>query len=240
MSAPTKEGRVAVKLDLSQRIVSIKRDNLKEIKTNWSNIRNSLIQSGKYSYGSSRKNSLKNQTIKQLKAKLSAKGISTRGITNRRNLENALNAPRVPGINISAARRRLANNNANTRRTSARKAEQRNLFSAPLANLINEAHRGIARFGPAVAPKKVPLLSPPKAGQLKYSAPAVAEVLAAAPPAVAKAVERTLERAERSPVAAKAVVQGIEKAVKKANAFNEGLAMWMQNTANSKTRKNGS
>jgi hypothetical protein len=75
---------------------------------------------------------------------------------------------------------------------------------------------------------------------MKNSAHALAELLAASPPAVAKAVERTLERAERSPVAAKAVVQGIEKAVKKANAFNEGLAMWMQNTANSKTRKNGS
>ena len=161
MTAPTTEGRVAVKLDISKRIVSIKQANLKEIKTNWTNIHDTFTNKGKYSFGSSRKKNLKDKTIKQLKAMLSAKGISTSGMTNRRNLENALNTSRASTANVSALIKRLENTNANTRSAAARKAEQHNLFSTPLANLINEAHRGIAHLGPAASQKKVPLLRPP-------------------------------------------------------------------------------
>lgn len=162
-----KEGRVAVKLDIGKRIVSIKRENVIEMKTNWTNIKNSLgiTRRGKfksiYAFGSSRKNSYKDKTIKQLKAMLSAKGVSTSGMTNRRNLENALTANSDSNRNVSAARRRLENNNANTMRNTMRKEEQSNLFGAPLANLIEEAIPGIARFGSAVEKKSVPLLRKP-------------------------------------------------------------------------------
>ena len=239
-------GRVAVKLDLSKRVVAVKKTNLREITSNWTTLKNTFGTTRKsiYSFGSRRKNSLKGKTIKQLKAMLSAKGISTRGMANRRNLENALNTNRRSNTNVSAARRRLENNNGNTRRAAARKAEQRNLFSAPLANLINEANRGIARIGRAASARKVPLLPKPAgnvravvanlpsligpAQQPKYNASAVANVFAAAPPAVVRAVERKLDQAENSPATAKAVVRGLQRAVNKANAFDEGLAMWMQ------------
>ena len=142
-------GRLGIMLD-SKRVVSIKKENLLEIKTNWTNIKNTLgiTRRGKfkgiYAFGSSRKNAYKNKTIKELKAMASAKGISTSGMTNRRNLENALNTNRRSNTNVSEAKRRLNNNNANTRRA----AEQQNMFKAPLANLINEAIRSEVKLGP--------------------------------------------------------------------------------------------
>jgi hypothetical protein len=215
----TTPGRVAVKLN-SKTIVSVKKSNLLEIKTYWTNLKNTLgtTRRGKfmsiYAFGSRRKNSLKDKTIKELKAMLSAKGISTRGMANRRNLENALNTNKQPNTNVSEARRRLENNNANTRRAAARKAGQKNLLAKPAGNVRAVLANLPSLVGPAEQPK--------------YNASAVANVFAAAPPAVAAAVERKLERAENSPATARAVVRGIERAVNRADAFDEGLAMWMQ------------
>jgi hypothetical protein len=151
------KGRLGIMLD-NGRTVSVKESNLLEMKTNWSNIKNTLgiTRRGKfkgiYAFGSSRKNAYKNKTIKELKAILTNRGISTRGMTNRRNLENALNTNRGSNTNISEAKRRLEYNNANTRRATERETEQRNLFETPLSNLINEAHRGVARLEPAKKP----------------------------------------------------------------------------------------
>jgi len=265
-------GRVAVKLNSSKRIVAVKKDNLLEIKSNWTNLKNSLGTTRRglfksiYAFGSRRKNSYKDKTIKELKAMLAAKGISSSGMLNRKNLENALNSAsasenvRNAGLNTIGVSAKSTSGRARAARIAAyrppengyrrgatrraAKAEQRNLFSAPLANLINEANRGVARLGPAAAATKVPLLRPPPGNRLaraanlppllgaaeqpKYNASAVANVFAAAPPAVAAAVERKLDQAENSPATAKAVVKGIERAVNRANAFDEGLAMWMQ------------
>jgi hypothetical protein len=158
------KGRLGIMLD-NGRTVSIKESNLLEMKTNWSNIKNTLgiTRRGKfkgiYAFGSSRKNAYKNKTIKELKAMLTNRGISTRGMTNRRNLENALNTNRGSNTNIS---------NANTRRRAEREAEQRNLFETPLSNLINEAHRGVARLEAAKEPSAeklrrfAALLGPPR------------------------------------------------------------------------------
>ncbi len=117
-------GRVAVKLN-SKRIVSVKKANLLEIKSNWTNLKNTFgtTRRGRfksiYAFGSRRKNSLKGKTIKQLKAMLSAKGISSSGMTNRRNLEEALEDPVAENPNVAIAIRRLRqmnNNNAARRR----------------------------------------------------------------------------------------------------------------------------
>jgi hypothetical protein len=116
----TTPGRVAVKLN-SKTIVSVKKTNLREIKSNWTNLKNTFgtRRSSIYAFGSRRKNSLKGKTIKQLKAILSAKGISSSGMTNRRNLEEALEDPVAENPNVAIAIRRLRqmnNNNASRRR----------------------------------------------------------------------------------------------------------------------------
>jgi hypothetical protein len=141
-------GRVAVKLDGSKRVVAVKKANLLEIKSNWTNLKNTFgtTRRGKfkgiYAFGSRRKNSLKGKTIKQLKAMLSAKGISSSGMTNRRNLEEALEDPVAENPNVATAIRRLRqmnNNNASRRRF---KNERQGAAAARLTQVLEAVLEG--------------------------------------------------------------------------------------------------
>jgi hypothetical protein len=49
------------------------------------------MKNTKYAFGSRRKNSYKNKTIKNLKAMLAKRGLSSAGMMNRRDIENTLN-----------------------------------------------------------------------------------------------------------------------------------------------------
>jgi hypothetical protein len=137
-------GRVAVKLNSSKRIVAVKKANLREIKSNWTNLKNTFgtTRRGIYAFGSRRKNSLKGKTVKQLKAMLSAKGISSSGMANRKNLEDALEDPVAENPNVAIAIRRLRqmnNNNAARRRL---RTERQGAAAARLPEVIEAILEG--------------------------------------------------------------------------------------------------